>query len=138
MAKRKHHSKKPVHRRRRMGATGGTDFKQIAYMVLGGVAANVVEKVVPDNVAGMDVSKFKAAIPVAVGIVLPMVGKSPMMKSIGLGMVAVGGANLLKEAGIIGALGGDEAPMISAYERQAYLTASNSAPMVSGTPSYCG
>lgn len=139
MAKRKASKKTAPRRRRRMGAMGGkTDFNQLLMVVAGAVAANVVEKIIPDNVAGVDMSRYKAAVPAAIGVALPMVVKAPWAKSIGLGMVAGGGANLLQDAGIIGALGGGEAPMIAAYEQQAYLNASNTAPMLAGTSKYIG
>lgn len=136
---RKKSKKAPVRsRRRRMGAMGGkTDFNQLLMVVAGAVGANVLQKVVPDTIAGIDMAKYKAAIPVVIGVVLPMTVKSPWAKSVGLGMVAGGGANLLQDAGIIGAMY-DTAPMISAFEKeQNYLTNGDVAPMISGN-SYCG
>ena len=136
---RKKSKKAPVHhRRRRMGAMGGkTDFNQLLMVVAGAVGANVLQKVVPDTIAGIDMAKYKAAIPVVVGVVLPMTVKATWAKSIGLGMVAGGGASLLHDAGIIGAIY-NEAPMISAFEKDVnYLTAGDRAPMISGN-GYCG
>jgi hypothetical protein len=140
MAKRKAHKKATPHRRRRVGAMGGkTDFNQLLMVIAGAVGANVLEKIIPDNVSGVDLTKYKGAIPVAVGFFLPSMVKAPWAKGLGLGMVAGGGANLLKDAGIIGAITGDETPMIAAYEKQVYLTQGNSAPMISGrSAKYCG
>lgn len=139
MARKKAAKKHHVVRRRRMGAMAGkTDFTQLLFVVGGAVAANVVQKIIPDNIAGIDMAKFKAAIPVVIGVVLPMVSKNPIAKQIGLGMVAGGGATLLHEAGIIGAII-DGAPYIAAYDNeQRYLDNMHQTPMVSGQSQYCG
>jgi hypothetical protein len=133
MARKKTTKKTPPRRRKRMGAMGGkTDFNQLLMVVAGAVGANVLQKVVPDTIAGVDMAKYKAAIPVVIGVVLPMAVKSPWAKSVGLGMVAGGGASFLQDAGIIGAMY-DAAPMISAFEREPdYLTNGDRAPMISG------
>jgi hypothetical protein len=57
------------------------------------------------------------AAPLALGIALPKFAKSPLFKSIGTGMIAVGGMTLVKDnvKGALGAL----MPTVAGYKRMA-------------------
>lgn len=66
---------------------------QVPGLVVGGVAANYVGKLVP-----IENETIKSAAPLVVGILL--LGQKGMLASVGAGMVAAGGANLAKSFGI--------------------------------------
>lgn len=99
MAKRR---KKTSRRRRsRVGAIKGGNLTNILGIVAGAVAGKLVAKKVLPN---MD-EKIKNAGVVAIGALgMPMLLKSELGKSIGAGMIAVGGAGLL--GGFIPAIAG--------------------------------
>lgn len=104
MAKRRKSKKTTARRstrRRSMGAVSGGIVMDIAGITVGALLAKQVGKLLPK----LDV-KIAAAGKVALGVALPMFVKSPIMKSIGNGMLAVGGVELI--GSFVPALAGDD------------------------------
>lgn len=66
---------------------------QVPGLVVGGVAANYVGKLIP-----IENETVKSAAPLVLGILL--LGQKGMLASVGAGMVSAGGANLAKSFGI--------------------------------------
>lgn len=105
MARRKKTSKKRVTRRRskRMGAVsmkGG--LTSALFTIAGGIAARFVSNTI--NATTLDDSYkgyVAAAAPIAVGLFLPKFIKSDIGKSIGNGMIAVGGLSLVQSTGVL-------------------------------------
>ena len=110
MARRKHkkaaHSKRRKHSSRRGMAGMGGMFTDAAGVIAGAVAAQFAAKYINgmSNLSDGTKKIASGAGPLALGILLPKFAKSPMFKSIGTGMVAVGGMNLVKD-NVKGALG---------------------------------
>lgn len=103
MARRK---KRSVSRRktrsRRMGAMNKGFIMDALGLVAGAVAGRILTsspKILPNVNA-----KIKSAGVIAVGLFFPKLIKGEIGKSIGSGMVAVGGLGLLQSTGIIGAI----------------------------------
>lgn len=120
MARKRHH-KKTSHRRRSRKSMSGVGA--IAGGALGVIAGAVAAQFVAKTVSGManigDGTKkiLAGGAPLALGFALPMFAKkSAIAKSLGLGMIAVGGMTLVKD-NVKGALG--EMPVISGYKRMA-------------------
>ena len=120
MARRKHKktSHRRKHSRKHMSGVGA-----IASGALGVIAGAVAAQYVAKTVSGManlsDGTKKLAAgaAPLALGFALPMLAKkSAIAKSLGLGMIAVGGMTLVKD-NVKGALGA--MPAVSGYKRMA-------------------
>lgn len=105
MKRRTHHTKKhhSAGRRKHKRSVGG--FKGMggtlmnAVYIVGGVAVAglVVTKLIPSQS-----DNIKTLVPLAVGVVLPMVVKTDLGKFAGLGMIAYAGSKLLAKAGIAG------------------------------------
>jgi len=140
--RRKSYKKKHAPRRRRkmsgIGAVGSTAMS-VAYTIAGGVAAQLVTKFVP--VAN---EKIKAAIPVAVGLLLPRFVKGSAGQGLANGMVAVGGIKLIQSFGVlngIGAVASDsdyKTPMIAAmYNREGLVDTSYMTPSIAGLDEEC-
>lgn len=140
--RRKSYKRKSAPRRRRrmsgIGAVGSTAMS-VAYTIAGGVAAQLVSKFVP--IAN---EKIKAAIPVAVGLVLPRFVKGDAGQGIANGMIAVGGIKLVQSFGVlngIGAVASDsdyKTPMIAAmYNREGLVDTSYMTPSIAGLDEEC-
>jgi len=140
--RRKSYKRKSAPRRRRnmsgIGAVGSTAMS-VAYTIAGGVAAQLVSKFVP--VAN---EKIKAAIPVAVGLVLPRFVKGAAGQGLANGMIAVGGIKLVQSFGVlngIGAVASDsdyKTPMIAAmYNREGLVDTSYMTPSIAGLDEEC-
>ena len=136
MARRKHH-KKATHRRRKHSRKSMSGVGAIAGGALGVIAGAVAAQFVAKSVNGMaklsDGTKKIAAgaAPLALGFALPMLAKkSAIAKSLGLGMIAVGGMTLVKD-NVKGALGA--MPAVSGYKRMALApSAQNTRGVISG------
>jgi hypothetical protein len=121
-----------------IGAVGSTAMS-VAYTIAGGVAAQLVSKFVP--IAN---EKIKAAIPVAVGLVLPRFVKGAAGQGLANGMVAVGGIKLIQSFGVlngIGAVASDsdyKTPMIAAmYNREGLVDTMYMTPSIAGLDEEC-
>ena len=129
MARRKKASRKrTTYRRRKMSGIGavGEMASNVLYAVAGGVMAGAVVKYLPSTLN----DKIKAAVPVAVGLLLPRFVKGNAGAGIGTGMVAVGGLKLFSSLVPNLAIGqidmpGYQVPAISGYSNMSnssYLT----------------
>lgn len=111
MAKRK--AKKTARRRysrRSVGAVGGQMVMDIAGLTIGAVLAKQVGKLVPTLN-----SRIQAVGKIALGVALPNFIKTPIVKGIGNGMIAVGGAELL--GGFLPSLGqADDVVLLSGID----------------------
>ena len=99
MAKKKKVTKRKTSRRRRVSGLPGIDFTGIALAVGGAVAARVIS----NKLAASTNSMMQKAAPYSgliLGIVLPMVIKSPMVKSLSIGLAAGGGVSALGPTGL--------------------------------------
>ena len=103
MAKRRKSKKttRTYRRKRSMGAVSGGLVMDIAGITVGALLAKQVGKLLPNLNP-----KLAAAGKVALGVALPMFVKSPIMKSVGNGMLAVGGVELI--GSFVPALAGDD------------------------------
>lgn len=140
--RRKSYKRKSAPKRRRkmsgIGAVGSTAMS-VAYTIAGGVAAQLVTKFVP-----LQNEKIKAAIPVALGLVLPRFVKGAAGQGLANGMVAVGGIKLIQSFGVlngIGAVASDsdyKTPMIAAmYNREGLVDTSYMTPSIAGLDEEC-
>lgn len=92
MARRRKKSAPRRRSRRRMGAIGGAGLQSILGVVGGAVAAKIVTARVLPNLD----ERIKSAGVIALGaLVMPKILKGELGKSIGAGMIAVGGSNLI-------------------------------------------
>ena len=110
MARRKkHHTKKHSRKRsKRMGAVS-SGLTDALFAVAGGVAARFVSNTINGTTLSDSYKKYAAAAaPIAVGLLLPRFVKSPMVKSIGAGMITVGGLELVQSTGVLAGM-----PMIA-------------------------
>lgn len=108
MAKRR---KKSTYRRRsrRMGATAGNILSDIGGLAVGAVLAKQLNKMVRFD------SRIMAAGKIVLGVALPKMVKSPMVKSVGDGMIAIGATELI--GGFIPALGAtDDVVLLSGLD----------------------
>ena len=128
MARKRHHKKAAHHKRRRSSRKGmsgiGGMVTDAAALIAGGVAAQFVAKYINGMSNLSDGTKKIAAggAPLALGLALPKFAKSQLVKSIGTGMVAVGGVNLIKDnvKGALGAL----MPTVAGYRSRMALAPS--------------
>jgi hypothetical protein len=102
MARRnKRKTTRKTYRRRRSSMAGvGGMITDIAGTIVGAIAAKQLNKVLTFD------AKILAAAKIALGVMLPKFIKSPIMNSVGQGMIAVGGTELV--GAFIPALGGDD------------------------------
>jgi len=139
--RRKSYKKKSAPRRRRrmsgIGAVGSTAMS-VAYTIAGGVAAQLVSKLPIAN------EKIKAAIPVAVGLVLPRFVKGAAGQGLANGMIAVGGIKLVQSFGVLNGIGAVssnsdyQTPMIAAmYNREGLVDTSYMTPSIAGLDEEC-
>ena len=103
MSRRKKRSshKHSSHKRRRVGAIGKDSIMGAVGLVAGAYVSNLVinnQKI--DALAKLD-DKLKSAITIALGYGLPMIWKKPIAKSLGDGMIAYGGVQLLQSTGVL-------------------------------------
>lgn len=101
MARRKHHAKKRTHSRRKkhakMSGIGALATNALA-VIAGGVAAQYGAKLINNSNMSEGTKKFAAGgAGLLLGFGLPMLVKGDMIKSLGLGMIAVGGMNVVKD-----------------------------------------
>jgi hypothetical protein len=99
MAKRKKARRTTTRRRRRVSGVGAPDITGLALIVGGAVAANVLSKKLAAS-TNTTFSKLAPFAPVALGIVLPMLVKNQMLKTISVGLVAGGGVTALGPTGL--------------------------------------
>ena len=119
MARRRKKSGVTRRRSRRMGATAS---KGMLTEVLGVVAGSIIAKKVSSMLTFDD--KIKSAIVLGAGVFLPKFVKSPIMKSVGMGMIAVGGSQLA----------GSFLPMLGATDEDYILVSgTEEIPVVNGT-----
>ena len=107
MAKRrKKSSSRP--RRRRVSGVGKMDIGHgimTAVGVAGGVAGGAM---LQSKVLGSQSPMIQAGVCIAAGILLPTFVKSPIMQSVGAGLMAAGAIPLLRKANIISGIGADD------------------------------
>lgn len=98
MAKKRKTSRRRTTRRRRgVGATNpGNILMQLGGVVAGVAAAGYLNKLALSSQS----ENVQAAVPIAVGIALPMFMKNEFAKNLGAGMVAYGGGKFLQKAGL--------------------------------------
>lgn len=112
MARRKKTTKKRVTRRRskKMGAIDmKLDFASALYTIAGGVAARFVSNTINGTTLNDSYKKYVASVaPIAVGLLLPTFVKNDIVKSVGNGMIAVGGLGLVQSTGVLSGM-----PMIA-------------------------
>jgi hypothetical protein len=111
MAKRKKAKMRTTRRRgRSVGAAATNVVMEVVGLTAGAIAARQVDKLLPNLNP-----TIRNAAKIAVGVVLPTFVKSPVVKSIGNGMVAAGGAGLAGT--LLPALGAaDEVLILSGLE----------------------
>lgn len=100
MAKRrKKTTHRKTYRRRRVSGIKDVDFTVIALTIGGAVAGRILSTklAASTNTTMQKLAPYSA---VALGIILPMVTKAPMIKALSLGMVAGGGVVLLGPTGL--------------------------------------
>ena len=92
--------KKTSYRRRRVSGLGGGMLMKTLGVIAGAVVANMVAAKIP-----IGDSKVKAAAVVGLGIFFPKLLKGGFGESIGAGMVATGGVQLVSSLGLISGIG---------------------------------
>jgi len=103
--KRKKTTRRTTRRRRGVGAinTGGM-LAQVGGVIAGVAAAGYVTKIIGSampNVKAETAERIQQFLPIAAGVALPMFPKNnPLIKNIGLGMIAYGGGKFLQKAGL--------------------------------------
>jgi hypothetical protein len=113
MARRKKHTKKHTTHRRRSKRMGAISMKgglsSALFTIAGGVAARFVSNTINGTSLNDSYKKYVASVaPIAVGLFLPKFIKSDIGKSIGNGMIAVGGLGLVQSTGVLSGM-----PMIA-------------------------
>jgi hypothetical protein len=108
MRRKKYTSKKSTPKRRgkrRMGAISG-GMSTALFTILGGVAARFVTNALNSTTAIPDTYKqyVAAGAPLLAGYFLPKFVKNEMGKNLGLGMIAVGGLELVQATGALAGL----------------------------------
>ncbi len=105
MARKRKSTKKTTTRRRRRGGVGALNANDTVMNIagiLGGVAiAGILQKTLLANKS----EAIQSLVPLAAGIALPMFVKSKIGTTLGSGMIAFGGAKLLKKYANIGGVG---------------------------------
>ena len=109
MARRRKASRAKVVRRRKVGSTAAFKAGSIFTQVLGITAGAIVAKKVDTFLPKLD-SNVRNAAKVALGVALPMFVKSPLMASVGQGMIAVGASSLV--GGLVPALGATDEVLV--------------------------
>jgi len=97
-----------------MGSTGAGKAGSMITQILGITAGAIVAKKVDTFLPKLD-ANIRNAAKVALGVALPMFVKSPLMASVGQGMIAVGASSLV--GGLVPALGAtDEVLVLSGLD----------------------
>jgi len=123
MAKKKHHTKGLVRRRRHhtrpaKGMFGAIDTTNLLGTAIGALGAKFLNKVIPDTID----SRIVAGGKIALGVVMPMLSKDGktknMLQGVGNGFVAVGAIELVEGFGVTlqGLENGDERVLAVALE----------------------
>ena len=99
MAKRKKTKKVHHKRRSKVGAIGKDGIMDMAIIVGGAVVAKVLSNKLATS-TNATLLKFGAYVPLALGVVLPMVVKNPMLAKISIGLIAGGGITALGSGGL--------------------------------------
>lgn len=110
MAKRR--NRKQVTRRRRtrsVGAAAGNVLMEVGGLALGAIAAKQLNKFLKFD------SRILAGAKIALGVALPKFAKTPLMKSVGSGMIAVGATELVG-AFVPGLAGADDVVLLSGMD----------------------
>ncbi len=114
MARRRKASRAKVVRRRKMGSTGAGKAGSLVTQILGITAGAIVAKKVDTFLPNLN-PNIRNAAKVALGVALPLFVKSPLMASVGQGMIAVGASSLV--GGLVPALGAtDEVLVLSGLD----------------------
>jgi hypothetical protein len=100
MAKRrKRTTTKRTYRRRRVSGVQSPDITGLALTVGGALAATIISKKLAAS-TNATFSKLAPFAPLALGIVLPMLVKNQMLKTLSIGLVAGGGVTALGPTGL--------------------------------------
>lgn len=100
MAKRrKKTTTKRTYRRRRVSGIGSPDVTGMALIVGGALAANILTKKLAAS-TNQTFSKLAPFAPLALSIVLPMLVKNQMVKTLSVGLLAGGGVTALGPSGL--------------------------------------
>jgi len=130
MARRKKKSGVTRRRSRRVGATAS---KGMVTEVLGVVAGSILAKKVSSMLTFDD--KIKNAIVLGAGVLLPKFVKSPIMRSVGMGMIAVGGSQLAGSfLPVLGAT--DDYILVSGTDDISVVNGTDEIPVVNGGEDY--
>jgi len=111
MARRKSKAKKTTYRRRKSGMSGkGSSLMSAAYIIGGGVIAQIVGNLVTKATASSSMSAgtkslVSGAVPVVAGVLTPRFIKGDVGAKLGAGMIAVGGVKLLQGTGVMSGVG---------------------------------
>lgn len=98
--------KKRVYRRKRVsGMNMSGDMGQIIGVIGGAVASRVINNVVQKQFPGTSLMIVSAGVGIA-GYMLPKFIKNPIAKSVGLGMIAMAGTQLVVSTGVISGIAG--------------------------------
>lgn len=91
--------RKKSYRSRRVSGVKDIDFTVVALTIGGAVAGRIVANklAASTNTTMQKLAPYSA---VAIGILIPMISKSAMLKALGVGMVAGGGVTLLGPTGL--------------------------------------
>jgi hypothetical protein len=113
MARRKKTTTKKRTTRRRSKRIGAVGMKgglsSALFTIAGGVAARFVSNTINGTTLNDSYKKYVASVaPIAVGLFLPKFIKSDIGKSLGNGMIAVGGLGLVQSTGVLSGM-----PMIA-------------------------
>ena len=107
--RRKKHTKRKVHHRRRVGATKG-GLMSALYLVGGAAIAQGVTKLVDKAMASSTMSDMtkkaiSGAAPIIAGYFTPKFIKGDVGAKLGAGMIAVGGLKLVQSTGVLSGMG---------------------------------
>ncbi len=109
MARRKRHTKKVSHRKhsKKRGMHGISGMITDSLLTIGGgilgqyASSFATSQLSKSTMSEKNKAYIAAAVPVAVGLALPKIIKSPMAKNIGTGMLVIGGVKLAQSTGVI-------------------------------------
>ena len=114
MARRKKQIKRTKSRKRsrKMGAVA-SGMTSALFTIVGGVAARFVSNAIKNTSLSESYKGYAAAAaPIVAGLFLPKVIKTPMGASLGAGMLAVGGLELVQSTGVLAGF-----PVIAGYKK---------------------
>lgn len=99
MAKKKRSTRRRTYRRRIGAKKNGFDVNSAALAVAGAIAAKIIAGKLSTS-TNPTFQKFGPYVPLAAGIILPMVVKNPMVASISIGLIAEGGVAAVGPKGL--------------------------------------